>query len=99
MSDNNKKRNITGSYPGAGGNRPKRVNPAGSYPGKKRFPGAPIADEPVKGDTVYWKKSGAQEVATGDTQYWKSPAKQEEPEKPEKKEAPKKKKVRLLKSC
>jgi len=95
MSDNNKKRNITGSYPGAGGNRPKRVNPAGSYPGKKRFPGAPVADEPAKGDTVYWKKSGAQEVATGDTQYWKSPAKQEEPEKPEKKEAPKKKKVRF----
>ncbi len=34
-----KKRNITGSYPGAGGaSKPKRnSNPSGSYPGKKRF--------------------------------------------------------------
>ena len=57
MSENNNKRNITGSYPGAGGqNRPKRVNPAGSYPGKKRFPVAePVKEEtPVSGETVFW---------------------------------------------
>lgn len=39
------KRNVTGSYPGAGGSsRPKKnVNPSGSYPGKK-----PMAAEPAK---------------------------------------------------
>ncbi|MBQ7936104.1 MAG: endolytic transglycosylase MltG, partial [Clostridia bacterium] len=36
---------------------PKRVNPAGSYPGKKRFPVAePVKEEtPVSGETVFWK--------------------------------------------
>ncbi len=41
-----KKRNITGSYPGAGGAKPQKrtVNPSGSYPGKK--PTLPV-EEPV----------------------------------------------------
>ena len=59
MSENNNRRNITGSYPGANGqNRIKRPNPAGSYPGKKRFPAAePIEQEEtsVGESTVFWK--------------------------------------------
>ncbi|MBQ7936127.1 MAG: endolytic transglycosylase MltG [Clostridia bacterium] len=55
MSDNNKKRNITGSYPGANGaNRPKRVNPAGSYPGKKPLQAESLKEEPSLEETIYW---------------------------------------------
>lgn len=44
-----KKRNVTGAYPGAGGaNRPKKkTNPAGSYPGKKPSAPAPKVEEPA----------------------------------------------------
>ncbi|MBQ7971426.1 MAG: hypothetical protein IJ294_03670 [Clostridia bacterium] len=43
-----KKRNITGSYPGAdGASRPKRINPAGSYPSAKgEKPVIRIANQP-----------------------------------------------------
>lgn len=43
-----KKRNITGSYPGAdGASRPKRINPAGSYPSAKaEQPAIRIANQP-----------------------------------------------------
>ena len=43
-----RKRNITGSYPGAGGaNRPKKTNPAGSYPSAKaEQPAIRIANQP-----------------------------------------------------
>ncbi len=82
MSDNNKKKNVTGSYPGAGEKRPKRVNPAGSYPGKNRFSANPVSEEPASGATVYWKKSGEPEQpAKGDTQYWTNDTKVREPEK------------------
>lgn len=43
-----RKRNITGTYPGAGGaNRPKKSNPAGSYPSAKgEEPAIRIANQP-----------------------------------------------------
>ncbi len=66
MSENNNKRNITGSYPGANGqNRAKRPNPAGSYPGKKRFPVAEPAEQeaPAGGNTMFWKTAPQKEEA------------------------------------
>ncbi len=80
MSENNK-RNITGSYPGAGGgtNRPKRVNPTGSYQRKKRFPAEPVQEKPILWD----EKMGAQEPVIEAEKVEEKPA------------APKKNKARL----
>ncbi|MBQ8895109.1 MAG: endolytic transglycosylase MltG [Clostridia bacterium] len=46
MADN--KRNVTGSYPGAGGApRPKKnTNPSGSYPGRKKAEAEPVKEVP-----------------------------------------------------
>ena len=95
MSENNKKRNITGSYPGANGqNRPKRVNPAGSYPGQKRFPAVdPLKEEsPVSDKTMSWKTAPQKKVPAPLTDEPKEAEETEAAEEPkaQKKKTPKK---------
>ncbi|MBR6793753.1 MAG: endolytic transglycosylase MltG [Clostridia bacterium] len=83
-----KKRNITGSYPGKGGAQPKtNRNPSGSYPGKKRW-----AEEPTR---VVPKAEATREMPKAEP--IEEPILAAEEPVVKKEPAPKKKKIKLSK--